>query len=93
MADKEFKYGVKELAKEMGIQEASARVALRNKSITKSGKSYGWNNHDDLKKVAAKLRSAPEVQKAKKESKKTAPEPKKAAPKRKVRTAPEQEAA
>lgn len=70
--NKEFKYGVRELASEMGIQEASARVALRNKGIQKAGKSYGWNSQEEMKKVANKLRGA------------VAPEPK---VKKKVRAA------
>ena len=37
----EFKYGVKDLAEELGIKETSVRVQLRNKGIEKSGKSYG----------------------------------------------------
>jgi hypothetical protein len=53
---KEFKYGVRELAKELGVQEASARVALRNKGIPKTGKSYGWNSQDEMKRVVAKVR-------------------------------------
>lgn len=57
-AEKEFKFGVPELAKELGILDSSARVALRNKGIKKNGRSYGWDTREDMLKVAAKL--APE---------------------------------
>lgn len=51
----EFKYGVKDIAEEMGIKETSVRVQLRNKGIEKSGKSYGWNTKAELKEVIGQL--------------------------------------
>lgn len=53
-----FKYGVEDLAKSLGIQAASARVALRKAGVEKSGSSYGWNNDKDFKSVVSKLQSA-----------------------------------
>jgi hypothetical protein len=52
-----FKYGVPELAEAMGIQEASVRVALRNKDIPKAGRAYGWNTKAELDEVVTKLRA------------------------------------
>ena len=54
----EFKYGVKDLAEELGIKETSVRVQLRNKGIEKSGKSYGWNSKAELKEVIAQLKAS-----------------------------------
>ena len=54
----EFKYGVKDLAEELGIKETSVRVQLRNKGIEKAGKSYGWNSKAELKEVVAQLKSS-----------------------------------
>lgn len=51
----EFKYGVKDIAEELGIKETSVRVQLRNKGIEKSGKSYGWNTKAELKEVIGQL--------------------------------------
>lgn len=51
----EFKYGVKDIADELGIKETSVRVQLRNKGIEKSGKSYGWNTKAELKEVIGQL--------------------------------------
>lgn len=54
----EFKYGVKDIAEELGIKETSVRVQLRNKGIEKSGKSYGWNSKSELKEVIAALKTS-----------------------------------
>ena len=54
------KYGVAELARLLGVKEASARVRLRNADIPKAGKSYGWDSEKAMKAVAAKLKSDPD---------------------------------
>lgn len=59
----EFKYGVKDLAAELGIKETSVRVKLRNAEIPKAGKSYGWNSKKELEEVAKQL-SAKKEEKA-----------------------------
>lgn len=51
----EFKYGVQDIADELGIKPASVRVQLRNKGIEKAGKSYGWNTKSELKEVISQL--------------------------------------
>lgn len=53
----EFKYGVEDIAEELGIKPASVRVQLRNKGIEKAGKSYGWNSKAELKEVVDQLKS------------------------------------
>lgn len=55
--EREFKYGVEDIAAELGIKPASVRVQLRNKGIEKAGKSYGWNNKADLKEVIDQIRA------------------------------------
>jgi hypothetical protein len=74
----EFKYGVKDLAEELGIKETSVRVQLRNKGIEKAGKSYGWNSKAELKEVVAQLKTSSkdeddEDEAPKKKSKKAKP--------------------
>lgn len=54
----EFKYGVQDIADELGIKPASVRVQLRNKGIEKAGKSYGWNSKSELKEVISQLRAS-----------------------------------
>lgn len=54
----EFKYGVQDIADELGIKPASVRVQLRNKGIEKAGKSYGWNSKSELKEVIAQLKTS-----------------------------------
>lgn len=56
-AEREFKYGVEDLAETMGLKPASVRVQLRNHSIEKAGKSYGWNSKKDLDEVIAQLKA------------------------------------
>ena len=56
-AEREFKFGVEDIAKELGIKPASVRVQLRNKGIEKAGKSYGWNSKSELKEVIEQIRS------------------------------------
>ncbi|USN16594.1 hypothetical protein POLEWNIK_00680 [Brevundimonas phage vB_BpoS-Polewnik] len=68
-----FKYGVADVAKALGVKEASARVQLRNHKVKKAGKSYGWNSKDELQGVIEKIRPAKEEKPAKaaKKSKKS----------------------
>ena len=56
-AEREFKYGVEDLAEELGIKPASVRVQLRNKGIEKAGKQYGWNSKSELKEVIEQIKS------------------------------------
>ena len=56
----EFKYGVADLAKKLGIEPASVRVQLRNKDIEKAGKSYGWNDESKFNAVVKALSAKPE---------------------------------
>jgi superfamily II DNA or RNA helicase len=72
-AEPEFKYGVSDLAKKLGIKEASVRVGLRNKNIKKAGRSYGWNTIAELDEVANKLRGDEKVKKAAEKEKSAAP--------------------
>lgn len=55
----EFKFGVADLAEELGIEPASVRVQLRNRKIEKAGKSYGWNSKSELKEVVEQLKAKP----------------------------------
>lgn len=56
--EREFKFGVEDIAEELGIKPASVRVQLRNKGIEKAGKSYGWNSKSELKEVIGQIRSS-----------------------------------
>lgn len=64
-----FKYGVADVAKALGVKDASARVQLRNHKVKKAGKSYGWNTKDELQAVIDKIRPAKEEKPAKKSKK------------------------
>jgi len=56
-AAKSYKYGVPDLAKKLGIKEASARVSLRNHEVPKAeGGVYGWNSQAELDSVAKSLK-------------------------------------
>jgi hypothetical protein len=70
--EREFKFGVEDIAEELGIKPASVRVQLRNKGIEKAGKSYGWNSKSDLREVIDQIRSGgdDDEKPAKKSSKK-----------------------
>jgi hypothetical protein len=59
-AGEEFKYGVDELAEQLGILGTSVRVALRKHNIKKPGNKYGWNNQAEFKEVVNKLKAAGE---------------------------------
>lgn len=53
-----FKYNVDNLAEALGIESASARVALRKAGVKKAGRAYGWNSKDDFEGVVRKLKSS-----------------------------------
>ena len=55
--EREFKYGVEDIAEELGIKPASVRVQLRNKGIEKAGKAYGWNSKSELKEVIEQIKA------------------------------------
>lgn len=65
-----YKYGVADIAKALGVKEASARVQLRNHKVKKAGKSYGWNTKDELQTVIEKIRP-PKDEKPAKSAKKS----------------------
>lgn len=75
MADKKF--GIKDLAKSLGVQEATARKNLRDAGIKKSGTAYEWSK-GELEGIVKKLSSAAPAP-AKKSAKKAAAKKKKAA--------------
>lgn len=60
------KYGIKDLAKQMDLKEASVRVKLRNAGVAKTGKAYGWNTKSELEDVASQLAPAEKPVKEKK---------------------------
>lgn len=72
-SDNEYKYGVKNLAKDLGIDAAYVRTKLRSKKIAvnKDG-VYGWNSQSDYKAVVAKLKPADKKTSAKAPAKKVA---------------------
>ena len=55
--EREFKFGVEDIAEALEIKPASVRVQLRNKGIEKAGKSYGWNTKAELKEVIAQIQA------------------------------------
>lgn len=66
MADKKF--GIKDLAKSLGVQEATARKNLRDANIKKTGSAYEWNK-GELDGIVKKLSAAsPAPKKADKKS-------------------------
>ena len=67
----EHKYGVADLAKLMGVKEASARVQLRNHNVKKDGKSYGWDTKDEVQAIADKIKPSASAKKAKEDAKGT----------------------
>ncbi len=56
-AEREFKFGVEELAEMLDIKPASVRVQLRNHGIEKAGKSYGWDTKAELKEIVDQIKS------------------------------------
>lgn len=73
-----------DVAEALNVNDATARMKLRNAGIEKAGRSYGWNKQADLKTVVDKLKSgekAPAVKpKVKAAGTETAPRKAKAAP-------------
>lgn len=70
-------YDVARLAKDLGIQEASVRVALRKHEIEKPGKSYVWESAKAYDEVLKKLKAASKDEgKPEKSEKKAAPKKK-----------------
>lgn len=69
-------YDVERLAKDLGIQPASVRVALRKHEIEKPAKSYVWETakaYDEvLKKLKAASKDDAKPEKAEKAEKKVA---------------------
>lgn len=59
-----YKFEVGDLAKALGIQDASARVALRAKKVEKAGKKYGWDSQKAFDAVVAQLSSDKKAKKA-----------------------------
>lgn len=57
--DKASPYTVAMLAADLGIEPASARVALRNAGIEKSGKKYEWSTKTEYQKVLSALKKKP----------------------------------
>ena len=53
----EHKFTVDDLAKKLGVQPASARIALRKAGIEKDGKSYGWDSQKDLEAAVKKIKA------------------------------------
>lgn len=55
------KYGVAELANELGIEQATARVGLRalqkKKIVTKEGKRWGWDTKSDFNAVVKAMKA------------------------------------
>lgn len=51
----EIKFGVRQLAKHMGVEDATVRLRLRDAGVKKSGKSYDFESDAGVKKVAVKL--------------------------------------
>ena len=66
--EREFKYGVADLAEKLDLEPASVRVKLRNAGVDKAGKAYGWNTKSELDEVVDQLKA--EKPKADKKSKK-----------------------
>ncbi len=56
MAKAEKTFGVTELAEELSIEPATARVQLRAAGIEKDGKAYSWNQ-TGFQAVVKKLKS------------------------------------
>lgn len=67
--EREFKFGVEDIAEELDIKPASVRVQLRNKGIDKAGKSYGWNSKKELQEVIDQIRNGDNEKSSKKDKK------------------------
>lgn len=64
-SEKEMPFGIKELAKHLGVQPATARVTLRNNKVKKNGRSYGWSSKTEMEKVAKSLKATAPAKAAK----------------------------
>lgn len=58
--EREFKFGVDDIAEKLDIKPASVRVQLRNKGVEKAGKSYGWNSKAEMDEVIAQIKAPKE---------------------------------
>jgi len=68
-----YKFGVASLAKDLGLQAASVRVALRKHKVKKNEDGvYGWNDRKAYDAVKAKLKSDAPAAAKKKPAKKPA---------------------
>lgn len=85
--EREFKYGVEDLADALSLKPASVRMKLRNKGIDKAGKAYGWNSKAELQEVIAQLKSEEDEKPAKKAEKKEKKAEKKEKPSKKAEKA------
>lgn len=65
------KYGVPELAEELGIGAFAVRVKLRTLEVAKNGRYYGWESQKKFKSVLADLRAMKAEKKGKKKKKKS----------------------
>lgn len=73
-----------DVAEALDVNEATARMKLRNAGIEKAGRSYGWDKQSDVKEVIAKLKSGEKVEKPKPKIKAAGTETPKRAPKAKA---------
>jgi len=71
-------FGVANLAKDLGIQVASVRVALRKNKIKKNEGVYGWDSRKDYDAVLKKIKSDEKAPPKKKAAKKAAKKEKEA---------------
>ena len=54
-----------EVAEALNVNDATARMKLRNAGIEKAGRSYGWDKDKDFKDVVTRLKSGETVEKPK----------------------------
>lgn len=55
--DKEFKFGISDLAKALNLEPATVRKTLRDRGVERAGKSYGWDTQKELDAVVAKCKA------------------------------------
>jgi len=80
----EYRFGVEDLADELGIEPASARIKLRNANIKKAPTGrYGWKTKAEVAELAEKLGSKKEKAAPKGKAKEEAAPAKKASGKKK----------
>lgn len=74
--EEKLPYGVAELADALELKEASVRVKLRNSSVPKNGKSYGWKTKAEFTEVLNQLKAEAKAEaKGEKKPKKDKGEP------------------